>query len=720
MKGLTLHARLALGASAMALATSFGMPDAYAQTVNLEPISIFATAGGSIEAFAYPGQVAVVDREQMDDFVATRPADVFKGVSGVYFNAGPRRSGQVPNIRGFEGEGVVVLFDDARQNFVSGHDGRFFIDTDILTAAEVVKGPTSSVYGSGAIGGVMAFRTISAADLLEPGQDAAVRVKTSYASVDKEKSVSVTGVQRSETGSVDLVAHMGYRGSGDIALGSGDTLPADDKLRNALLKGAFDLGGGFKWTTSYTYYDLNALDPQNPSGNNVGEDSNPLVDRKVFNGTLQSKLEIKPGNDLIDAKIVAYRTQNEVEEPEVESGRVTTREVETLGFKADNTSRFRLAPSASFKLTYGTDIYRDDQVGSDDTSTDGSRGGVPDATSTFAGFFAEGELELGRPGEGLGQLKLIPGIRYDKFTSESDLSDDIDETAVSPKIAASYSPLEWFSLFGNYGKAFRAPSYNEAYSVGNHFVIPLPGGLVANDFITNPDLQPETALGWEAGASLKFNNVLMADDRLRVKGSYWENKVDNLIQLVVNAPFENLSPVCFGAPPLPFFPPCVGGAAAGWTSQHVNVANAELEGFELEASYDSRYFFLRTTYAQIEGRDADTGEYLESLYPNKFFVDAAVKFPSVWTRVGARATIAGEYDMVNDPGATRDAYKVYDLYAVWKPEEGSMKGLRVDLGIDNVTDEDYEIVTAGVSEEGRSYKAAVSYTIPFCGTAVCR
>lgn len=723
MIGLTRPSRLLLGTGAIGMAAMMvmGQRDAHAQQVEeLEPISIFATAGGPVEAFAYPGQVSVIGRDQIDDFVATRPSDVFQGVPGVTFEGGPRRSGQVPTIRGFEGEGVVVLFDDARQNFVSGHDGRFFIDTDILTAAEVVKGPTSSVYGSGAIGGVMAFRTINAADLLEPGQDAAVRVKAGYGSVDEEKSYGVTGVQRSETGSVDLVAHMGYRTSSDINLGSGDILPADDQLRNALFKGAFDIGNGFRWTTSYTYYDLNALDPQNPQGAGVADSGNPLVDRKVFNGTLQSKLEYNPGNDLIDARVVGYRTLNEVEEPEVESGRVTTREVETIGFKADNTSRFDLAPGATFKLTYGTDIYRDEQVGSDDTSLDGTRGGVPDARSTFAGFFAESEIELGRPGVGAGQLTLIPGVRFDRFMSQSELSEDIDETAISPKIAAAYRPLEWLSVFGNYGKAFRAPSYNEAYSVGNHFVIPLPGGLVANDFITNPDLQPETAIGWEAGGSLKFDNVLMADDRLRFKGSYWQNSVENLIQLEVSTPFENLSPVCFGAPPLPFFPPCSGGAGVGWTSQHVNVASAKLEGIELEASYDSRYFFLRTTYAQIEGRDTETGEYAGNLFPDRVFVDGAVKLPNLAMRIGARATFASDFEMVNNSGEVREAYRVYDLYAVWQPEDRAVKGLRVDLGIDNVTDADYEVVAAGVSEAGRSYKAAVSYTIPFCGSSICR
>jgi hemoglobin/transferrin/lactoferrin receptor protein len=336
---------------------------------------------------------------------------------------------------------------------------------------------------------------------------------------------------------------------------------------------------------------------------------------------------------------------------------------------------------------------------------------VPNAESTFVGFFSEAEFTFGQVGHGLGQLMLIPGIRWDSFQSSSDLGDSIDETALSPKIAATWSPLEWFNLFGNYGKAFRAPSYNEAYAVGNHFLLPTASGLVANDFIVNPDLQPEEALGWEVGAAVKFENVVTASDQFRLKGSYYENTVDNLIQLDVNIPFQ-----CF----LPFpSPACGSGAAFGNTSQNVNIQNARLDGVEIEATYDSSFFYARATYAQINGVDLDTGEFAGNLFPDRYFLDAGFKLPMIDSRIGARATFAAAFNEVNEPSERRDAYQVFDLYAVWQPDEGSWKGLRVDLGIDNITDEDYEVVAAGVSEEGRNYKAGLSYTIPICGTSAC-
>ncbi len=722
--------RLQGAASAVALMSAMAA-SSQAQETELEAISVFATAGGAISAFLFPGQVSVVEREQIEDLVATRPADIFEGVPGVTFEGGPRRSGQIPTIRGFEGEAIVILFDDARQSFNSGHDGRFFVDPDILKSVEVVKGPTSSIYGSGAIGGVMAFRTIDAADLLEDGQNAAVRIRAGYQDVDSEQSYAITGVQRSEGGDVDLVAHFGFRDSSDIELGSGFVLPADDRMTNALVKGTFLFGDGVKSTTSWIYSNLSALDPQNPQLDNVANSGNPLVDRRVLSSTLQTKLEWKPSNnDFVDARIVAYRALNEVEEPEVDIDRVTSREVETIGFKADNTSRFSLGSLGGVKWTYGTDIYRDEQTGSDSTSLDGTRGGVPDAESTFIGFFSEAEFTFGQIGQGMGQLTLIPGIRWDSFESSSDLADSIDETAVSPKIAATWSPLDWFSVFGNYGKAFRAPSYNEAYAVGNHFVIPLPGGLVANDFITNPSLQPEEAVGWEAGAAFRFHDVASTGDQFRLKGSYYEMDVDNLIQLEVLTPFGSLSPRCFAPPGTPFppmIPPCIGGAAAGWTSQNVNVQNATLDGVEIEATYDSSFFYARATYARINGVDVITGDYAGNLFPDRYFLDAGFKIPAIDSRIGARATFADDFTKTNPDASSgapasafyRDSYQVFDIYAIWQPDDAMWKGLRIDLGVDNVTDEDYEVVAAGVSEEGRNYKAAISYTIPICGTSAC-
>lgn len=67
----------------------------------------------------------------------------------------------------------------------------------------------------------------------------------------------------------------------------------------------------------------------------------------------------------------------------------------------------------------------------------------------------------------------------------------------------------------------------------------------------------------------------------------------------------------------------------------------------------------------------------------------------------------------------RVGYSVIDLYATWAPGEGvlggALQGLRIDAGVDNVTDEDYERTFQGVSEPGRNYKFTVAYSVGFGG-----
>ena len=74
------------------------------------------------------------------------------------------------NIRGLQDFGRVnVLVDGARQNFQrSGHiaNGVYYIEPEMLKGVDITRGPTSVIYGSGAIGGVAAFSVLDADDIL--------------------------------------------------------------------------------------------------------------------------------------------------------------------------------------------------------------------------------------------------------------------------------------------------------------------------------------------------------------------------------------------------------------------------------------------------------------------------------------------------------------------------------------------------------------------------
>ncbi len=685
--------------------------------IRLQPISVYATRN-PLPAFDYPGQVTVIDRDIVLDFNPSSLQEVFQAVPGAQFDSGPRRTGDAPTVRGLTGNGVLIFLDGARQSFVSGHDGRFFVDPELVQAVEVVRGPTSALYGSGALGGVIATRTITARDVLDEGERASLRVVSGYQSVNDEYRVGGTGVWQSEGGLVDVVAHLTYRDSGSIELGSDFTLPADDEILSSLLKTTIRPSDDLELYASWVRYGADSSDPQNPQGVNVAGPGNELVFRDAENNTLQSGLNWNPAaNDLINLNLVGYYSENSVEEDEVGDPRVTDRAVETFGLAIDNRSRLSLGDTASLTFTYGGEYYQDEQTGTDTETADGTRGGVPDATTDFYGLFLQADLSLADLGPVPGKLNIIPGIRWDSFeTSEPGGTFDVNENEVSPKIGIAYKPLPQFLFFGNYAEGFRAPSFNEAFADGTHFTVPnlsVPPGpfgpvFVANLFIGNPDLVPEDSQTWEIGAGIDFDGVLADGDVLTAKASYYNSDVDNLIGLDVQTPLG-----CF-VPAFAAIMPCGTGPAFGNTSQNVNIANAEIEGVELEFTYVSDLFYARGNLTTINGRDEDTGAFLEGvLAPNSLFVDTGLKWAPWGLRGGVRVTLADDFTEVNDPGQERTGFVFGDVYAVWEPPIEALDGVRLDLGIDNVADTDFEVVNAGVSQPGRNFKIALAWTHGF-------
>ncbi|MEM7662661.1 MAG: TonB-dependent receptor [Pseudomonadota bacterium] len=697
------------------------------EEIRLDPISVYATRN-PIPAFDYPGQVTVVERPEILDFNPSTLQEVFQAIPGAQFDSGPRRTGDAPSIRGLSESSVLIFLDGARQSFLSGHDGRFFVDPELIQTIEVVRGPSSALYGSGALGGVIATRTITAQDVLDEGEQFGFRVTSGFQSVNNEYRVGGTGVWQSADGLIDVVANVTYRDSGDIELGNDLTLPADDEILSSLLKTTIRPTDDLEIYASWMRYGGDSTDPQNPQGLNVAGPTNELVFRDAENNTLQGGVNWNPAsNDLINLNFVGYYADNSVQEDEVENPRTTDRSVETFGFLLDNRSQFTLNQAATLTFTYGGEYYQDQQTGLDTETADGSRGGVPDAETDFFGVFLQADLSLTDLGPIPGELSIIPGIRWDSFeTSEPAGTFDIDEDEFTPKIGVSYKPIPELLIFGNYAEGFRAPSFNEAFADGVHFTVPnltAPPGpfgpvFVSNLFIPNPDLVPEESNTWEIGAGVDLDGIFFGNDAFTAKASYYNSDVDNLIGLDVQTPLGCFFTPQTAPPGVPPFVvaamPCGTGPEFGNTSQNTNIANAEIEGVEVEFTYDSDYFYTRGNITTIDGVDADNGEFLEGvLTPNTLFLDTGVKWEPWGLRGGVRVTFADDFNEVNDPGEERSGFVFGDIYAVWEPPFETLEGVRLDLGVDNVADTDFDVVFAGVSQPGRNYKVALSWSKGF-------
>jgi hemoglobin/transferrin/lactoferrin receptor protein len=212
-------------------------------------------------------------------------------------------------------------------------------------------------------------------------------------------------------------------------------------------------------------------------------------------------------------------------------------------------------------------------------------------------------------------------------------------------------------------------------------------GPVINNFIPNPDLKPQRTRTFEFGGGMSFKDLFQDDDELQFKASHFLTWGKDFIDL------EVLQPGFVG------------------TTQSVNVPRAKLWGSEIEASYDGPRFLGSLGWSSIDGEDRDTGEKLGVLTADRLTLVGGVKVPEIDSLIGWRSTFAAKFDKVDDPSEERDNYNIHDVFFAWQPSDGFLQGFRVDLGVDNLFDADYERVYAGVSEQGINFKGLVSYSL---------
>jgi hemoglobin/transferrin/lactoferrin receptor protein len=658
------------------------------------------------DAFSYPGMISVLDRAEIELAQPSSVSDLFRAIPSVQFSGGPRRTGQLPSIRGFGRENVLILLDGARQSFISAHDGRFFLDPELLVRAEAVRGPSSALYGSGAVGGVLAFETASAADLLRPGETMGMRLRGGIQTANREWVGAGTAFARSKDERASVLGSLGVRESGDIRLANGFDLPSDDRINTWLIKGDIALAPGVALEAGWTGFTNRALEPNNGQGLNLGGGTGTLADveKRSRSDTLRGTLLIAPpGQNGLDANITVYRTVSDVNERELATRRRTLRDITTTGVSARNRSMLSEGNTKA-ALLVGFDWYRDRQIGTDSEAGDGTRAGVPDGEAEFAGAYAQMEFDLDRPLGLPGTLIFIPGLRYDRFENRAAFDNRANkDDAWSARIAGSWAPVPQLLLFASWGQAFRAPSINELYLSGIHFPVPhpilgpprRPPVFVTNNFVPNPDLVPERTETFELGAGLAFDNVALDGDRLEVKGAWWTTRARDLIDLFVDFRF---SPTCFAPPG---FTPCSAG-----TTESRNVTSAKLNGFDLDLRWTSDRFDLIGAVSTINGRDRDAGTPLGALTPDRGSLDARLKFPEQALLIGARLEAAARFDKGRDPNDIRPGYATLDLYAGW--ELPFVRGTRLDIRIDNLFDRQFVRTFAGVIEPGRNLRLTLS------------
>lgn len=122
-------------------------------------------------------------KEYVERFKGTNPADVVKGMVGVY-SGDARNSGALdPSVRGVQGVGRVPLTIDGTEQSIAvwrGYNGvnnRNYIDPNLIGGIEVIKGPSLERDATTSVGGGVVVKTLEADDIVRPGQSYGAEIK---------------------------------------------------------------------------------------------------------------------------------------------------------------------------------------------------------------------------------------------------------------------------------------------------------------------------------------------------------------------------------------------------------------------------------------------------------------------------------------------------------------------------------------------------------------
>ena len=650
--------RFAFSASALLITAG----TAAAQGIPLEGIVVTSTKTSEAAIDALSGS-SVLTKQQLDEqFQAGKASQFLMTLPGVTTSETARDPGVAINIRGLQDFGRVnVLLEGARQNFQrSGHNanGVFYIEPEMLKSVDITRGPTSVIYGSGAIGGVAAFSLLDADDILRGNEMAALRSRVQYTSNGSGTLVSETGAMK--VGNFDILGQMNWRNIGNYHDGAGkDILDSGRETNSSLVKGRWRLAPGHQITGTFVDYNSDFVD--RPSATSSTRRASDVHNEQYTIGYTFAR----PDTPLLDFSAKVYQNNTTLNQRVLSSalpgifkepvGALRGFDLETQGFDINNTSRFSFGNNMKWALTYGGDAFRDEVVTFDKAPTGNGDDLTPSGRRTVAGAFVQSQLTM------FSTIDIITALRYDSYELEGGKVTS-DGTRVSPKVTVGYTLLKGVTVFGTYAEGYRAPAITETLIQGTH---PQPSPFV---LLPNPKLTPETAHNWEGGVNLKFDNILKQNDAFRGRIVVFSNKVDDYIEGVL----------------LPNPPPF-------GTFQYQNIASAKLEGIEIEGLYDARTWFFGLAAHRIRGTNEETGFGLLSVPADRIVLTAGFR-PDPRVIVGTRVHFVDEQDRLPPPPpgpppvvVPSDGYTTVDLFAQMEVNPWTT----INFNVDNLLDRNY-------------------------------
>lgn len=648
------------------------------QSVELEPVIVRAgRVAQRQEQAASP--ISVRDRDAIDRIQARGLDEVLQDIPGVSISGGPRRDGLMPVIRGLSDGRVVVRLDGARQNFQRNHRSQVYLDPTLLQRVEVLRGPASTLFGSGAIGGVADFRTRDVDSLLGDNEDFGGLLSSGFQSNAGEAIGALTLARR--MGSTGVLASLSRGQADDFVDGDGNAEPfsGSDSL-SGVFKLQQDLGPDARIQLSH--FDFNDRSPSHSTADRAFDfDRQPLrsVDRRSRQRTTSLNYQWRPAkSELVDFEATIYNNDFEQRDrPLAADGSGTSSELVTTGLDVFNTSRIRFAGLTQV-LTYGVEVYQDDQQGFSDGAPDR---GFSDSEQESLGAFVQNNVEL------TPRTSVIVGLRADRITQDEQSETGKQSSRfdrLSPQITLSQAVSSDMRAYLSYAEAFRVPNLRERFIGGTHF-----GN---NQFLPNPELRPETAHNIELGVNALWQDLARDGDALRLQFSLYQNTIDDFIEQSVRRS-DNPDP------------------ALADTTRFENVTEARLRGAELSLNYDRSIGYVSVVASHLRGEDIRANEPLEGIPADMLSISGAWRYQGAAGELGGRLVAVAEQDRLpptTDPDALgpTHGYMLVDLFL----RHALMPQLQLDLRMDNVLDKTYRQAPNLIRGLGRNLKMQLIYS----------
>ena len=601
-------------------------------------------------------------RNAIDDL--TRPVDVLRGeeldarkagnlgetlerqtgVQSSFFGAGVGR----PIIRGQDGARVQVLNSGTGSLDVStvSVDHAVTIEPFLAEQIEVLKGPATLLYGSGAIGGA-----VNVVDGRVPtrrvGRDVAGRAEVRHGSAADENTAMfrldadagpwtfhADGFRR-EANDVRIpgFAYSPELVAEEIEEGESPDELAQGRLPNSSLK---TLGGavGATWfgerswlgASVSTYRTDYGIPPGAHAHEEEGEDHGGEEEEEeevVRLDMLQDRIDVRGGlRGLGPLQELNYRvTRSQYEHTEFEG-----EEVGTVFENRGTEARLEAVQNEinGWRGALGL------QYGDRDFSAIGDEAFVPPSVTRDLGFFVVQERDFG-------DVKLELGARHDRVSIDpaGDLP-TVDKNATSLAVGALWRFSETMHLSVNLDRAQRAPSAEELFSDGPHVA-------TQSYEIGDAGLDTETALSGELGLHVHAG-------RFEGKVSVYQSRFDDFIYLADTGLELDELPV------------------RAWVQDDATFTGWEAEGQVDLVENETGLWTLRV-FADAVDAELDAGGNLPRIAPSRVGADLSWSRGHWRARVGA-IRVADQDDVAALESAT-DGYTLFDAGVAYHWDVGN-------------------------------------------------